>query len=102
MLPDLATQREQSEEALLKTLQKRGYGVKIDGTININTLVTAGTILVSGALAYAALDKRITILEQLASERTVRVEKQLEEIKMDIKNITAIIHQNQTPKPARN
>lgn len=66
--------------------------MKIDGTVNINTLITAATIIISGSLAYASLDKRISILEQLAAERSVRVEKQLEDLRVQIKELTQAVH----------
>jgi hypothetical protein len=65
--------------------------MRLEGSININTLITAGTILVSGALAYASLDKRITILEQLASERSVRVEKQIEELRAEVHELSKVL-----------
>lgn len=84
-------QREQNEKALITKLQSKGFGVKIDGSININTLITAGSLLVSGALAYAALDKRISVVEQIYSERSVRMEVELREVKQELKELGKLL-----------
>lgn len=83
--------RNENEQQLISKLKQRRVNVKLDGTINVNTLISVATILVSGALAYATLDKRIAILEQLQAERSVRVEKQLEELKGQIRELTQIL-----------
>lgn len=88
---DKEAQRVENEEALLANLEKRS-GMKIDGTININTFITAGTLLISVALAYAALDKRLTVVEETGKDRSARVEMQLNELKQGIKEINATLN----------
>lgn len=66
--------------------------MKLDGTLNINTVIAAASMLVSGALAYATLDKRIAIMEQTTQERSARVEQNLKELKQDIKEISQTIN----------
>lgn len=64
----------------------------IDGTIKIDTLILAGTIIVSGTLAYASLDRRISIVEQLTQERSHRVEQQLRELQDDMRELTKAVN----------
>jgi hypothetical protein len=91
MEPDKETAREQNEQQLITKLTKRGMNVKIDGNININTFITAGTLLVSVSLAYAALDKRITIIEQVQVDKLARVERELQDVRKELKEITALL-----------
>lgn len=88
-------QRVKNEEALLANLRNRGTNVKLEGSINVNTLITAGTLLVSGALAYATLDKRVAILEQLNMEKAARVEEQIRDMRKDIKELSAAINRKE-------
>ncbi len=85
-------QRQENEQALIENLAKRNAAVKIDGNININTLITAATLLISGALAYATLDKRITILEQMYMDRTARTEEQMRDLRREVKELTVTLN----------
>lgn len=67
--------------------------MRFDGTIKIETLVVAGTLLVSGSLAYAALDKRISIVEQLTTERMQLMAEEVRELRKDIKELTRAVRQ---------
>lgn len=76
--------------------------VKVDGTLNINTLITAGSLLVSGALAYATLDKRISLLEQqtsaavnIAAERSVEIKDALRDVKTEVKELRTVVTKQQ-------
>lgn len=73
-----------------------------DPTINLSTIIGAGALLVSGALAYATLDKRISVLEtqtvatvNLAAERAGDTKESLKEIKADIKELTRSLEEQQ-------
>lgn len=76
--------------------------MKFDGTLNINTVVAAGTLLVSGTLAYAAIDKRVTVLEQAAITRIIRVEDEVRDLKMEIKKLTEALHKQELTRRDRN
>jgi hypothetical protein len=72
--------------------------MRLDGTLNVNTLVMAGSVLVSGALAYATLDKRISLLEQqtttavqTAAERASETKDTLRDIKAELKELRAAV-----------
>jgi hypothetical protein len=78
-------------------LRKKGPRMKIDGTLNLNTLIAAGSLLVSGALAYGALDKRISILEQVQMERTSRIEQELREVKNELKEVMKLLNGQRSP-----
>lgn len=70
--------------------------MKIDGTLNVNTVIAAGSLLVSGALAYATLDKRISLLEQQgssvvqqANERAIETRDAIREVRNELKELRA-------------
>lgn len=65
--------------------------MKIEGTININTIITAATLLLAAAGAYATLDKRITLLEELTKDRAFRVEEELKDMRKELKEISKAI-----------
>jgi hypothetical protein len=92
---DREIQRTQNEQALLDKLQSKELRMKFDGTINVNTVVAAASLLVSGALAYATLDKRIAIIEQVAQDRIIRLENEVLDLKKEIKELTRALNNAQ-------
>lgn len=60
-------------------------------TISTTTIITAATLLVTCSLAYAAFDKRISLIEQLLPERLARIEREIVELRQDVKELTALL-----------
>jgi hypothetical protein len=63
--------------------------MKLDGTLNINTLIVAGSLLVSGALAYATLDKRISLQEQQSQLAVQQANERATETRDAVRNVNA-------------
>jgi hypothetical protein len=87
---------------IAKEDQPKEPKMKVDGTLNINTLITAGSLLVSGALAYATLDKRISLLEQqtaaavqIAAERSTEIKDALRDVKSEVKELRTVVTKQQ-------
>jgi hypothetical protein len=96
--PPDTLERIASEQALVQKLVSKEADVKMEGKISIDTLIIAGSMLVSGALAYATLDKRVSLLEQqanstvqLTTERANENRDALRAMQSDIKELTEII-----------
>lgn len=66
--------------------------MRFDVPASISTAIAAGTLLVSASLAYAALDKRVTVIEQTIPEHLLRVETELKEVKEELKRLSAAVN----------
>jgi uncharacterized protein involved in tellurium resistance len=71
-----------------------------DPTINAGHLLTFAGFLVTGFVAYATLDKRITVVEQRTVSAEVRIAEQdsrtnstLAEIKRDVRDTSIAVNQ---------
>jgi predicted transcriptional regulator len=71
-----------------------------DPTINAGHLLTFAGFLVTGFVAYATLDKRITVVEQRTVAAEVRISEQdsrtnstLAEIKRDVRDTSITVNQ---------
>lgn len=74
--------------------------LKFDPTINAGHLLTFGGMLISVAIAFGVLDKRIGVLEEksasassAATERTIEQKESLREIKADIKDLQRSVNE---------
>jgi uncharacterized protein involved in tellurium resistance len=75
-------------------------GLTFDPTINAGHLLTFAGFLVTGFVAYATLDKRITVVEQRTVAAEVRISEQdsrtnstLAEIKRDVRETNIAVNQ---------
>jgi uncharacterized protein involved in tellurium resistance len=71
-----------------------------DPTINAGHLLTFAGFLVAGFLAYATLDKRVTVVEQRTVAAEIRISEQdartnitLAEIKRDVRETSIAVNQ---------
>lgn len=61
--------------------------MKFDPTVNLGHVLTMTTMLGACVVAYGTLAQRVTVQEQLASERAVQTKDALVEIKTDVKEL---------------
>jgi len=74
--------------------------IKFDRTINAGNLLQFGALLVTAAVAFSILDRRISVLEDrdaraaiAASERQVEQKEALRDIKDDIKDLQRSVNE---------
>lgn len=95
------TKRAKAEESLAAKLsESRIPAMKIDTTLNLNTLLGAASLLISGALAYSTLDKRVAVVEEqtqssakISAERSNDAKESLREIKGDLKDLKRAVEE---------
>lgn len=60
-------------------------------TVSTTTIITSVTLIVTCSLAYAKLDSRLTVIEQIVPERLTRIVQDLQELRQDLKAIQALL-----------